>query len=338
VDAGQNAADVDARSMCTLKSCPKFNVEKYLLQLRHTLPCVSPVPVRALKSLHKARDYTGMVRLVRRAMNVEIKLRVGLVNSGTAAWIKMPPQMPFFGSEGFRELMITIYFRRSFLEESTYGQVAIAIAHELAHVVLESIRHPLCKCEKAVDLTAMILGFSHLYESHARTERRRGNEIKLSDLGYLSAPELKTAYRLLTPTRLRLRTATFRLLLATVQRFWRLMVLVGVLATWAAGAKIYDTWQLHEELLAEKAKYQIPRSVDPDTILVGVRVGITSLTATYNSTIPKDRGNVPASEAATQRNVCATKAARVKKGASYNFEFFDPTGALLAQFAVTSCP
>jgi hypothetical protein len=48
-----NAADVDARPACTLKSCPTFNVERYLSQLRQMLP-VPPIPVSALKSLHRA--------------------------------------------------------------------------------------------------------------------------------------------------------------------------------------------------------------------------------------------------------------------------------------------
>jgi hypothetical protein len=57
-------------------------------------------------------------------------------------WIEMPSKMPLYGSKELRELTITIYFRKSFLEESAYNQVAMAVAHELSHVVLDSIQHP----------------------------------------------------------------------------------------------------------------------------------------------------------------------------------------------------
>ena len=59
-----------------------INVKKYLNQLRQTLPYVPPIPVEALKSLHAAQDYEGMVRLIRRTMNLEVRLRVGWVNTG----------------------------------------------------------------------------------------------------------------------------------------------------------------------------------------------------------------------------------------------------------------
>jgi hypothetical protein len=67
--------------------------------------------------------------------------------------------------------------------------VAIAIAHELSHVVLDSIRHPLFREEKAVDLTAMLLGFRRLYLSGAHTEK--------GQIGYLSEAEVNLANHLL---------------------------------------------------------------------------------------------------------------------------------------------
>jgi hypothetical protein len=126
---------------------------------------VPPVPTAALKSLHKAKDYEGMVRLIRKSMNVEIRLVVARVNRGgqkneaggeVPAWIEMPVTMPRYGTAAFQELKLTMFIRKSFLAESTYDS-AIAIAHELSHVVLDSPAHPLCRKEKAVDLTAMLL-------------------------------------------------------------------------------------------------------------------------------------------------------------------------------------
>jgi hypothetical protein len=61
----------------------------------------------------------------------------------------------------------------------------------------ESIRHPLKKCEKAVDLTAMLLGFSRIYELACHKELRAGNTINISVVGYLTQAEVADAVRFL---------------------------------------------------------------------------------------------------------------------------------------------
>lgn len=200
----------DAESFCKLVSCPTFSVPKYLNQLRQRLPRVPPIPVSALKSLRAAQDYKGMVRLIKKTMNVEVDLRILWVSEGTAnsgpvkdapAWIDLPPEMPAYGSEAFRQLRLDMYLRKSFLEKNAYDQVTIAIAHELSHIVLDSIKHPLRRCEKAVDLTAMLLGFSHLYVSGAHKEQHAYDKILIHTLGYLSAAEVSLADQILSGTK-----------------------------------------------------------------------------------------------------------------------------------------
>jgi hypothetical protein len=65
-------------------------------------------------------------------MKIDTNLRIGWVNSGgmenAPAWIQLPAKMPFYGSKAFREMTITMFLRRSFLDH-----VAIAIAHEFSH-------------------------------------------------------------------------------------------------------------------------------------------------------------------------------------------------------------
>jgi hypothetical protein len=138
-----------------------INVAAYLAQLREALPKVPPVPADYLRALHHRKDYEGMVRLVRRTMNLDVKLVVGWVNSGgpkgfenAPAWVQMPEQIPYYGTPEFKNLTLKLFVRKAFLANSTYQQVAIAIAHELSHIVLDSIRHPPRREEKAVDLTA----------------------------------------------------------------------------------------------------------------------------------------------------------------------------------------
>jgi hypothetical protein len=116
------------------------------------------------------------------------------------AWVQLPrwpDELPFYGTKAFKETSLKMFFRKSFLERHTYDQVAIVIAHELSHVVLDSIRHPLHREEKAVDLTAMLLGFRHLYLSGAHKEHRTGKSIKTETTGYLSSAEVHLANHLI---------------------------------------------------------------------------------------------------------------------------------------------
>src|SRR5205085_1445737 len=107
--------------------------------------------------------YEGMVQLIKKTLNIDVKLRIGWVKTGgprdAPAWVKLPSNMPLYGSKAFREMTLTMFLRKEFLQHSAYDEVAIGIAHELSHIILDSISHPLRREEKAVDLTAMLLGF-----------------------------------------------------------------------------------------------------------------------------------------------------------------------------------
>jgi hypothetical protein len=186
-----------------------IDVKAYLGHLREKLPYVPPISTGLLKKLHEARDFEGMLRAIKRTMNIEARLIVGWVNSGgpkgfetAPAWIEMPAHMPFYGTSAFKDITIKLFIRRSFLWENSFDRIAIAIAHELAHVVLNSIHHPLRAEEKAVDLAAMLLGFSQLYltGSH-KIEGTYATKHKM--LGYLTRSELRAASRILVPPRAR---------------------------------------------------------------------------------------------------------------------------------------
>jgi len=182
------------------------DIKKYLYELQQTLPRVPPISTSSLNALHKAQNYKGMVQLIKKAMNLEdITFLVFWIPDGAAqqqerkdspAWVelpKLPNELPFYGSAAFKQTSLKMYFRKSFLAGSAYDQVAIVIAHELSHVVLDSIRHPLKRVEKAVDLTAMLLGFRHLYISGAHKNERVGNSIRTHTIGYLSTDEVQLA-------------------------------------------------------------------------------------------------------------------------------------------------
>jgi hypothetical protein len=127
-------------------------------------------------------------------MNLDVRIQLGMVNSGgnpkNPAWVSLPKSMPYYGTSAFRQTMVPLFIRKSFLEKASTEEVASAISHELSHIILEGLHHPLRTKEEAVDLTAMILGFAEAYETV------HGNRTGFS-LGYLSAREVRYAVRIL---------------------------------------------------------------------------------------------------------------------------------------------
>jgi hypothetical protein len=101
------------------------------------------------------------------------------------------------GGEAFRQLRIDILLRKSFLEQSPFDEVSMGIAHELSHLVLDSIKHPLRRCEKAVDLTAMMLGFRCLFATGTCKEIHLKDHIEVRQQGYLSPEEVRRADRII---------------------------------------------------------------------------------------------------------------------------------------------
>ena len=63
--------------------------------------------------------------------------------------------------------------RRDLLESKPFEWVVAGFAHELSHVVLFSIGHRLQHEEKAVDLTAMILGYQ-IFVANAEVTTTKG--------------------------------------------------------------------------------------------------------------------------------------------------------------------
>ena len=193
-------------------------IKKYIGQLLQALPCVPPISSAPLKALHEAKNYTGMVKLIKKAMNIEdVTFVVTLVPEGRAkngnqkdapAWVSLPIEMPRYGTTAFKALELKIFFRKDFFEKRSYVQASIAIAHELSHVVLESICHPLRKEEKAVDLTAMLLGFRLLYVAGCHTEERSGNTVTSERLGYLNPSEVNLADKTIEESHKRLNPNT----------------------------------------------------------------------------------------------------------------------------------
>src|SRR3989344_2146748 len=120
-----------------------------------------------LERLHKAGELAKMLGAIRDKLNLNMRLRLARVNVGgldAPMWIEVPKPMPGFGTRAFRNASVTVYIRKTFITRAPYGAMVVGMAHELSHVVLEALRHPLRNQEEAVDLAAMLLGFRDIFE------------------------------------------------------------------------------------------------------------------------------------------------------------------------------
>jgi|GEM_PF-4381874 len=216
-----------------------IDVNAYIDQLRQSLPYVPPFLNRQIKALHQKREFGVIVRLVRSMMNVDARITLHWTNSQPStreakAWIRLPNDMPEYGTQAFKDLKLDMFILKSFAHQSRCHEFIVVVAHEFSHVVLESIGHPLRTDEKAVDLTAMLLGFSYSYRLAAHAVRAYpGNIVETTRIGYLTEDELNAACRILLPQNLRLRHLTIGFL----RRGWGLLILLGMcICAWLYGA------------------------------------------------------------------------------------------------------
>jgi hypothetical protein len=326
-------------AFCTDEFCPAFGVRKYLGQLRERLPRVPPVDIAALRSLHAVQDHKGIVRLIKRLMNIEaVTFQIFWVPDGAAqdrkhaaAWVELPEEMPLYGSKEFNEMTIKMFFRRSFLRQA-YDEAAFVIAHEFSHVVLESIRHPLRKCEKAVDLTAMLLGFGRVYQSACYKETREGNRIKFRSMGYLSRDQVREANALLESERAPPPDKPARTIPSIPINAKKLLTAAVMLAALCVVAVGFGV-TVHNDLAANQAamKRYIPLKISDRMTLTSTEVGLTNLTMMYRVALPRENIDFVALQREEVKRLCTTK------WWQYEQEYRDRSGNLVGRFKPT-CP
>ena len=110
--------------------------------------------------------------------SMRLNLRVGLrivdrPETSPPMWIETPKAMPIYGTAEFNNVRAIVNVRRDILETKPFPWIVAGFAHELSHVVLFSMGHELQHDEKAVDLTAMILGYRR-YISDAEVTKTKG--------------------------------------------------------------------------------------------------------------------------------------------------------------------
>jgi hypothetical protein len=169
-----------------------------------------------------------MVKYIRDSMKLNVRVRVGLVNQGgpndAPAWVSYLSPLPPPNSIEFRSTLFTVFLRKSFLQANNFDAVVTAIAHELSHIVLFAVAHPLQECEVAVDLTAMLFGYRDFYFYS-------GEYLRTQDhwLGYLKPEEVRYAAGVLgrPPTRLNRPTPSAKKLNLTLAKAFIAASFVG---------------------------------------------------------------------------------------------------------------
>lgn len=105
--------------------------------------------------------------------------------SCTGAFILQPARLPIYGTPLFENLKLLMFVFRRVVDVSMESFI-YSIAHEMSHIVLKAMQHPLEYNEVAADLTAMILGFSETMKTGRKTNQ--------FSLGYLNDHQFEIAY------------------------------------------------------------------------------------------------------------------------------------------------
>ncbi len=143
-------------------------IREHLGRLWGTLgPQPLPVNELMLRRLYENKDYTEMFGLVKSQMVLSLQLRIGFVNKGgpanTPAWTPLRTELPIYGTEAYKRTLVTIFIRKIFLAQAPFATVVYAMAHELAHILLLSLRNPLYVDEVAADLAVLLCGYGKFY-------------------------------------------------------------------------------------------------------------------------------------------------------------------------------
>jgi len=107
---------------------------------------------------------------------------------GITAQVSIPGHLPFYGSSELQNFPISVQVGGNF---QRHPETFMAImSHELAHILLHSLRYKEKDNEFYTDLTAMILGFSNVVRIGRKVvetrEKYNSTEIATTTYGYLS--------------------------------------------------------------------------------------------------------------------------------------------------------
>jgi len=125
--------------------------------------------------------------------------------AGITAQVSIPSYLPSYGTPGMRKFPIFVRVSGSCLKHPV--TFAAIMAHELSHIVLHSLQHRERDNEFYADLTAMILGFSHVMKDGRKVREtqtveqlnlivysRTVTQTTTTTYGYLSDSQFELAF------------------------------------------------------------------------------------------------------------------------------------------------
>ena len=94
---------------------------------------------------------------------IQEKAREFLKSGRTATMATLLPwPLPMYGTRDFECLECVIAIDVPHFSSHSFETFAAGISHELSHIILDCVHHPLQKMETAVDLLTMVLGFADI--------------------------------------------------------------------------------------------------------------------------------------------------------------------------------
>lgn len=166
-------------------------------------PPHTPVAEECIAIHYNAENWKGIYDIVLRQFGLEVQIPLvfmpTLPNDPRPACLVWKKDFDTALRRRSRSRLIALGINPYFLNRASYHAIISMFAHECAHIVLELEKHPLRKCEKFVDLTAMYFGFCEHFLFGQRYTARFENNSKYS-CGYLTHLERAYAARRLGHT------------------------------------------------------------------------------------------------------------------------------------------
>ena len=137
--------------------------------IKYSLPKRKLIDEKSLNYYYQAKRYDKLISLMKNHLSINCRLKIRCIDKPLpvkghfkSANIFMPANFPLYESIEYRNLVLEISFHKELLN-NFYAFVMI-MSHELSHIVLYSLNHPLKFSEKATDIAAINLGFSRFFE------------------------------------------------------------------------------------------------------------------------------------------------------------------------------
>lgn len=181
-------------------------IQELVGRLLKSMRIVPWVNSDVLRGLYYRKDYAKMLGWIKNSMRLDLHVELRIVGTthqtppiqNAPMWIELPGKMPLFGTPQFLYTHVIVNVRKDLLDTKSFAYVVAGFAHELSHVVLNTIQHELQHNEKAVDLTAMILGYGAFITDAEIIKTVRASSdsyIETERLGYLTSTEARFALR-----------------------------------------------------------------------------------------------------------------------------------------------